>query len=169
MKRIIIHWTAGTNQPSYTDYEHYHFIINGNGILFNGKYSPEDNENCQDGKYAQHCGGGNTGSIGIAVCGMYGYINRTNIGKYPITKPQCEKLFYEVALLCKRYNIPINSNSVLTHYEFGKTHPNTTSRGKIDITYLPPYPFIKQDNVGDFIRNKVSWYAKKMADNSSAK
>ena len=158
MKRIIIHWTAGTLQPNSTDYQHYHFLINGDGLILKGKYKPEDNLNCRDGIYAQHCGGGNTGSIGIAVCGMNGFKNRENIGKYPLTKVQCEKLFLEVAKLCKTYNIKITPDTILTHYEFGKKYPNTSSAGKIDIIFLPPYPTIKQEDVGNFIRNKVSWY-----------
>lgn len=162
MKRIIIHWTAGTNQPNYTDLQHYHFLINGDGVVIKGKYEPEDNLNCSDGKYAQHCGGGNTGSIGIAVCGMAGFRNRANVGRYPLTRVQCEKLFSTVAKLCLQYNLPITKQTVLTHYEFGKAHPNTSSKGKIDIIYLPPYPLV--DNIGDFIRSKVIWYYKKMAD-----
>ncbi len=63
MNKIIIHWTAGTYQPNTTDLEHYHFLIDGEGKKHNGKYKPEDNENCNDGKYAAHTGGGNTGAL----------------------------------------------------------------------------------------------------------
>ena len=66
-KKVILHWTAGTNQPCSTDYEHYHYLINKDGIIVKGKYTPEDNLNCTDGKYAQHCGGGNTGAIGVSM------------------------------------------------------------------------------------------------------
>lgn len=158
MKRIIIHWTAGTYQPNYHEYQCYHYLINGDGVLFKGKYTPEDNENCYDGKYAQHTGGGNTGSIGIAVCAMAGFENSVKVGKYPITPAQCEKLFFEVARLCKKYNIPITPDTVMTHYEFGLKHPDTKSKGKIDIIYLPPYPKETKETIGDFIRGKVRWY-----------
>ena len=73
MKRIILHWTAGAYQPNSTDYEHYHYLVTGDGLVVKGKYKPEDNKNCNDGKYAAHTGGGNTGSIGIAMCGMMNY------------------------------------------------------------------------------------------------
>lgn len=158
MKRIIIHWTAGTNQPCNTDYEHYHYLINGDGLLIKGKYKPEDNLNCNDGKYAQHCGGGNTGSIGIAMCGMYGFKNKSNVGQYPLTAKQCERCFKLIAELSKKYNIPISKQTVLTHFEFGLLHPNTTSAGKIDITYLPPYSFLTAGKIGNFIRDKARWY-----------
>ncbi len=163
MERIIIHWTGGVYNPCETDTQHYHYLINSEGRLFKGKYTPEDNLNCYDGKYAQHTGGGNTGSIGISMCGMY-VPNNVDIHqtKYPLTKIQCEKMFKTVAELCKKYNIKISSNTVMTHYEFGLKHPSTSSAGKIDIIYLPPYPEITKDKVGDFIRNKVQWYFEKL-------
>lgn len=158
MKRIIIHWTAGTYQPNTTDYEHYHYLINGQGLVIEGKCTPEDNLNCNDGKYAAHTGGGNTGSIGVSMCGMHGYKNRMNVGQYPLTKVQCERCFKLIAELSKKYNIPVTPQTIMTHYEFGKNNPKTTSHGKIDITYLPPYAWVAKDDVGSFIRSKVKWY-----------
>lgn len=162
MKRIILHWTVGTNQPNDCEYESYHYLVNGDGLVIKGKFTPEDNKNCKDGKYAKHCGGGNTGSIGIAVCGMMGYINKNHVGGYPITKVQCERLFKLIAEVAKEYKIPITPNTIMTHYEFGLQHPTTTSKGKIDLTYLPPYPHVTQGEVGGFIRNKVTWYYKRI-------
>jgi N-acetyl-anhydromuramyl-L-alanine amidase AmpD len=158
MKRIILHWTAGTNKPCTTDFEHYHYIIDSEGNITNGKYKPEDNENVNDGKYAQHTGGGNTGAIGISMCGMYGFKNRNNVGQYPLTVKQCERAFKLIAELAKKYNIAITADTVMTHYEFGKKNPKTSSYGKIDIIYLPPYPAETASTVGDFIRNKAKWY-----------
>lgn len=163
MNRIILHWTAGTNQPCSTDYEHYHYLINKDGVIIKGKFAPEDNLNCNDGKYAQHCGGGNTGSIGISMCGMYVPKN-TDIKdtKFPLTKIQCEAAFKLIAELCKKYNIKITPQTVLTHYEFGQAHPKTSSYGKIDIIYLHAYPDITKNEMGNFIRSKVRWYFSKL-------
>lgn len=158
MKRIIIHWTAGTNSPNAHEKECYHFLIDSLGEVHNGNCKPEDNENCNDGHYAAHTGGGNTGSIGISMCGMYGYINHKNTGNYPLTKLQCERCFKLIAELAKKYNIAITPQTVMTHYEFGVKNPQTTSSGKIDIVYLPPYPEIEKDKIGDFIRAKVRYY-----------
>ena len=69
-----------------------------------------------------------------------------------------------VAQLALKYNIPITSQAVMTHYEFGLKHPKTTSAGKIDIVYLPPYPTVAKSQVGDFIRNKVHWYKLKLVN-----
>ena len=158
MKRIIIHWTAGAYKPNSTDFEHYHYLVDDKGNVHNGKHKVEDNENCNDRNYAAHTGGGNTGSIGIALCGMAGFSSRQSIGKYPLTKVQCERTFKLIAELARKYHIAINPQNVLTHYEFGLKHPNTTSAGKIDIIYLPPYPDVTQAEIGNYIRNKVRWY-----------
>jgi len=160
MNKIIIHWTGGAWFPNATDKEHYHFLIDKNGKVINGKFKVEDNENCNDGKYAAHCGGGNTGAIGVSMCGMFGFKSSKAVGPYPLTKTQCEACFKLVAQLCKKHLI--NLNNVLTHYEFGQAHPKTSSNGKIDIIFLPPYPEIDKNKIGDFIRNKVKWYIEKI-------
>ena len=162
MNKIIIHWTAGAYMPNSTDLRHYHYLIDKNGRINYGIFKPEDNENCNDGKYAPHTGGGNTGAIGVALCGMYGFSSATKLGCYPLTKIQCEALFSFVAKLSKKYKIKIDNNHIMTHYEFGLKNPKTTSAGKIDIIYLPPYPQIKKQNIGDFIRSKVLWYSTKI-------
>ena len=158
MKRIIIHWTAGGYYPTEYEKEHYHFLIDKHGIIHNGKFRPEDNEICKLGKYAAHTGGGNTGSIGVAICGMASFINKLSVGKYPILKKQFEKTMEFCASLVKNYNLEVTPQSVLTHYEFGVKNPKTTSAGKIDIIYLPPYSWVEKNEVGSFIRSKVKWY-----------
>lgn len=162
MKRIILHWTGGGHQPNKTDFEHYHYLVNCDGLIVMGRYTVDDNRNCVDGKYAKHTGGGNTGSIGVAMCGMYGYQNRKTVGSYPLTKKQCEATFKLIAKLCIIHDLNVTPQTVFTHYEFGKKNPNTSSAGKIDITYLPPYPEQAKDKIGDFIRNKVRWYKSQM-------
>lgn len=152
MKRIIIHWTGGTNQPNLTDFEHYHYLINGDGMRINGKYPPEANLNCKNGKYAAHTEMGNTGSIGVALCGMMGY---TEGGKsdYPLTMKQCLNACEVIAQVCLKYDIAVTPQTVLTHYEFD------CNRGKpgrkIDIIHLPPFPEIPKNEVGNFFRERV--------------
>jgi hypothetical protein len=158
MKTIKIHWTAGTYKPNSTDLEHYHYLIDDKGNVFNGKFKPEDNINCNDGTYAVHTGGGNTNAIGVSFCGMSGFKNHLNIGRYPLTEIQLEAGFKFIAKLCLQYKISVNPLTVMTHYEFGLFNPKTTSAGKIDIVCLPPYLEIEKSQVGDFIRKKIQWY-----------
>mgnify|MGYP002855232801 CR=1 FL=1 len=160
--KITIHWTGGGYFPNIEDFAHYHFIVDKNGKTVNGFYKPEDNLNCKDGKYAQHTGGGNTGNIGIAMCAMAGFKDRNNIGEYPITNKQFEACMEYVAKLCLKYGIRPTEQNVFTHYEFGLKNPTTSSKGKIDITYIPPYPQVKKEQCGQFIRQKVQWYTDKL-------
>ncbi len=161
MKRIIIHWTAGGYYPTDYEKEHYHFLVDKSGNVHKGKFSPEDNEFCRVGKYAAHTGGGNTGSIGVALCAMAGFKNKNNVGNFPIEKKQFESAMELCAKLVEKYNLIISPQSVMTHYEFGLKNPKTTSAGKIDIIYLPPYSWVEKEEVGSFIRSKVKWYKAK--------
>ena len=161
MKRIIIHWTAGTYYPSEFERKFFNFLVDKNGKIYNGVFKPEDNEVCKIGKYAAHTGGGNTGSIGVAMCAMAGFKDFKNVGKYPISKIQFESTMDLCAKLAKKYNIQISPQTVMTHYEFGLKNPKTTSAGKIDIIYLPPYQWVAKEDVGKFIRTKIKWYLNK--------
>ncbi len=163
MKRIIYHWSGGSYLPNEVDRAHYHYIIDEKGNIHEGIYKPEDNENCNDNKYAAHTGGGNSFSIGIAFAGMCGFNSRKNIGKYPLTKKQCEAGFELGAKLVKKYKLNIENPLVIqTHYGFGQRNPQTSSFGKIDIVYLPPYPEIKSEDIEKFIRKKIKWYINNM-------
>ena len=158
MKRIILHWTAGGYYPNAHELECYHFLIDKDGNVHNGKYKPENNEICKPGQYAAHTGGGNTASIGVALCAMNGFKSRNLTCSYPITAKQFEASMKLCAELAVKYNIKVNPNTVLTHYEFGLKNPKTSSAGKIDIIYIPSYPWVAQDDIGAFIRSKVKWY-----------
>ena len=157
-EKIVIHWTAGNYAASFYDKQFYHFLIDGESKVHDGIYAPEANLDVSDGKYCAHCGGGNTGAIGVALCGMAGYKNPHEIGRFPLKAKQVETAFLLCARLCKKYGIPVDEKHVMTHYEFGRKNPNTSSFGKIDITFLPPYPEVKQENVGGFFRQKIKWY-----------
>lgn len=162
MKRIIMHWTAGNYYPTNFEKKFYHYLFDKDGNLHYGIYKPEDNSDCTDGKYAKHCGGGNTDSIGVALCAMGGYTSKDNIGYAPMTKIQLESMLAYCAALCIRYKI--NPRYCMTHYEFGMLYPKSSSHGKIDITYLPCYPNVKSEDVGDFLRQKIKWYILKFTN-----
>jgi hypothetical protein len=159
LKRICLHWTAGGLTHNATDKEHYHFICAGDGSIHLGKYKPEANGKSLTNRdqYAAHCGGGNSFTIGIAVCGgPKGYKYGT------FTQESFERACEEMARCCLHYGIAISEDSIYTHYEFGKKHPGTDSSGKIDINQLPWDPKVKADEVGDVLRKKVNWYLQKL-------
>ena len=59
---------------------------------------------------------------------------------------------------CKKKGFKITPETIMTHYEFGRKHPKTTSHGKIDIVFIPSYPWVSKDDAGSFIRSKIRWY-----------
>lgn len=169
MKKIIIHWTAGQNQPNVDDLEHYHYLYS-DGLVISGEYKPEDNINCSDGKYAAHTGGLNTNAIGVALCGMLNFDYSTKKADYKISKETCESMFKHVAQLAKKYGIQINDDNIMTHYEVGqkvkenkiKRTPLTSANlGKIDIIYLHAFTDVAVQQMGNFIRDKILWYYRK--------
>ncbi len=159
MKKIIIHWTAGGYFPTVGEKAFYHFLIDKDGNVHKGSFIPEDNEVCKPGRYAAHTGGGNTGSIGVSMCAMAGFKGKNSVGNYPITLKQFEACMKLCADLSAKYKIAVTPQTIMTHYEFGRKNPKTTSAGKIDIIHIPPYPWVSQEDAGSFIRSKIKWYA----------
>jgi len=164
MKRIIIHWTAGGPVPTSYEKERYHYLVDSLGKIYSGKFKPEANLKCVKGMYAMHTGGGNTGSVGVSMCGMVDFKNKNSQGHFPLTKIQFEAAMKFCAQLAKKYNIEVTPETVLTHYEFGQKHPKTTSYGKIDVIFIPAYPWISKDDAGSFIRSKIRWYEENSED-----
>lgn len=157
LQRIIVHWTGGTNRASNHDKECYHFLIQGDGTVVHGVFTPEDNLKTGDGKYAAHTLKSNTGSIGVAVCGMLGAVESPfDAGKFPITALQWGVLVNVVTGLCKRYGIPVTPKTVLSHAEVG-ANLGIPQRAKWDISRLPFALEVKGAKaVGDKLRSEVA-------------
>lgn len=156
MKRIIMHWTAGSHNPSEEDKAHYHLIIDGAGQVHRGKWPISSNIAPRKGMYAAHTLNCNTGSIGIAVAAMAGAQERPFIaGQHPITPAQVDALVDALRDLCREYGIKVSRETVLSHAEVQPTL-KIKQRGKWDIAWLPgmaaPGDPVK---VGDQIRALV--------------
>lgn len=164
--RQTLHHTVGRYDQIFNDY-HYCITFDkktNTAKVVKGIYKPEDNDNTKDGKYAPHCKMANTGNIGIGICACLGYDSKTKTSPtYPITSQQIELAFELMAELCIKYNIKIEE--VQTHYERDQKLGKNKS-GKVDILFIPSYPQIKPQDVGNFIRNKVSWYKSKKNKNN---
>lgn len=160
MKRIIIHWTAGTGKASQLDKKHYHFLIEDDGAVVRGDHDPLANHfisrPSDSSTYAAHTAKLNTGSIGIALCGMRGAKQKPfNHGPSPLTQPQIDTLVTFTAELCHDYGIPVTRETVLTHAEVQPTLKVPQS-GKWDITWLPGMHASGDPvHVGDKIRSRI--------------
>lgn len=154
MKRIILHWTAGSHTASSVDKEHYHKIVNGDGTIVNGDHKIEDNLSTADGVYAAHTKGANTGAIGVAMAGMLGAEGPGKLGKYPLTKKQWDACMALVKKLAAQYNIPITPSTILSHAEVQSTL-GIKQNGKIDISFgVPGKPDLKTARAcGDYMRS----------------
>lgn len=156
MKRIIAHWTGGANRASSLDREHYHKIVEIDGTVVTGNETIADNIVTSDGDYAAHTLHLNTGSIGVAVCGMAGAVESPlSCGDHPITETQFDAFCETIARLCLEYDIEVTPQTVLTHAEV-ETNLGVKQRGKWDITVLPWRSDLRGARVcGDYMREKV--------------
>lgn len=154
INRIIIHHTGGTWFPNETDKKCYHYIISGDGNVYNGRFSPEANiPPLVSGMYAAHTRLGNSNTIGIAVACNYNYsITNKEATAWPLTEKQFNVLIDKVVELMHKYNIT-NVNKVFTHYWFDMC--NGIKQGKSDITYIPWQPELQPDDVIYYIRDYI--------------
>ena len=159
-KRIVLHHTGGVYKPNATDLAHYHYLIDQYGVVYKGTHEPEDNLDCTDGNYAPHCGGGNTGAIGIALCGNWGWTLTAKQSLYPLTHQQFEAMWRLSAELCLRYGL--KPTDVITHAKFGKDNPNTSSGGKVDIIHIPYNNLFGIEEVNKLCQEKVNYYYQKL-------
>jgi N-acetyl-anhydromuramyl-L-alanine amidase AmpD len=157
LKRVILHWTAGTHVANALDRQHYHFMVQGDGSVVEGVHPPEDNERLVGADYAAHTLNCNTGSIGVALCGMLGAVESPfTAGIYPINETQLTAACALVARLCKTYGIAVTPKTVLTHAEVQGTLA-IVQNGKWDIARLPwTSTIVGATAVGGFIRALVA-------------
>lgn len=156
MKRIILHWTAGTHTVSALDKRHYHVIIDGAGNVHRGDNPISANRAPIGKNYAAHTLNCNTDSIGVAVAAMANAKQAPfRAGNFPITPHQYEKLIDVVADLAREYGIPVTPETILSHAEVQPTL-GIKQRGKWDICWLPGMDAPSDPvAVGDMIRDRV--------------
>lgn len=159
LTKITWHWSAGSYTPGASEEEHYHFFVDGDGVVHAGEHTPEDNISTSDNSYAAHVSQFNTGNIGIAVCAMAGAIDSPfSAGKYPMKEIQITAMLKKTAELCKKYNIVPSPTTTFSHAEVQQTF-GVTQSGKWDITWLPGMLSIANAIVvGDMLRGQLSEY-----------
>jgi len=155
MKRIILHWTAGSYKASSIDLAHYHILVENDGKLVRGSHSIDDNVSTADNVYAAHTYMLNTGSIGISVCCMAGAAESPfNGGSSPMLKMQWDTMTQVVAELCQFYNIPVTPQTVLGHGEV-ESKLGIDQAGKWDPMVQPWDLSLSKQQVGDQFRSLV--------------
>lgn len=136
MKRIICHWTAGTNTANATDKKAYHLLIEGDGTVVKGNASIADNSGSLKDGYAAHTLNCNTDSIGVSMCAMAGAVESPfKPGSYPITKEQWAAFIKVVAELAAFYKIAVTNKTILFHAEV-QANLGITQKNKWDVSRL---------------------------------
>lgn len=162
-KRIILHWTGGTYEPNSLELEHYHFLVDGEGVVHPGTHSVADNmRKLQKGDdYAAHTRGYNSFSVGIAFCGMRGATPGRNFGAYPLKKEQVLRGLEFVGLATYVWGLnPRDPRHLFTHFEAEALHgvdqlPVGEGTWKWDITELEFAPHLDKWQVGDWLRQET--------------
>ncbi len=150
MNRIILHWTGGAHKPNSRDRSHYHFLVDGDGMVI-PSIPVENNAAPLSPGYAGHTLNCNTNSIGVAICAcLNANENPLDFGSYPPTARQLGALVELVASLCRQYHIPVDSHHVLTHGEV-QHNLGIRQRGKWDLNALPHI----QGPGGDYLRRAI--------------
>ena len=158
VKRVILHWTAGHADANSDDLQHYHLVVPRSGRVVWGYHSIADNDRTDDGKYAAHVRGLNTGSIGVALAGMAGSTEHPfQPGSSPITHAQYEIGCRVIAELCDRYGLAVTPRTVLNHAEVEQIY-GVEQRWKWDVMVLPWNKSLTYEQVGEHFRNRVGYY-----------
>lgn len=154
-----MHWTAGGPSASALDKQHYHFLYQQDLSIIKGNLPPEENIRTNDGVYGAHTRMLNTGSIGVAFCGMMGARDLPlTFGPHPLTWDQIKVGCAHIAQLADRYKIPVTRQCVLTHAEVQPTL-GVRQNGKWDIRVLPGDKLLRNAvTVGDELRDKIKSY-----------
>lgn len=153
--RVILHWTAGRHQPSFIDRLHYHLLIDAAGTLHRGQFPI--------GRWPPHTRRLNTGSVGIALCGMTGAREAPFAwGAAPLTPAQLTALAPAAAQVLARYGLPVTEATCLTHCEVTTAY-GIVQRGKWDISVLPGMRAPAPHSTGEHLRQlvRLHWRALK--------
>lgn len=162
MRRIILHWTCGRRRANDVEREHYHFLVeqpDGEAPrVIQGDHTIADNVSTGDGDYAAHTKGCNTGSIGLALCGMLDCTeNPFKPGPCPFTQEQWHLMCQAAAQLATHYAIAITPTTVLAHGEV-QANLGKPQNGKWDPMKLPWLPDLKPLEVMRITRETITRY-----------
>ncbi len=186
IERMVLHWTAGESDipdggghaARPKELRRYHILIEhdegptpdplddeirvlaGVPIERNaGKVSAPAAHNDPDG-YAAHVRGFNSGSVGLALCGMRGAVDyrrgdRTDVdpGPSPISIRQVEVMIATAVQFLVIWGFNPTPDRLFTHWEAGFLH-NRPQGGRWDIGWIPGYSF-RREQVGEWIRERV--------------
>jgi hypothetical protein len=182
-QRLILHWTAGSHVSSPHEWLRYHILVEHDagvpddlsddttrlvgGVplhrnMGNASGMPPAHRSPDTG-YAAHTSKFNSYSIGLALCGMRGAVDRrpadgtigvVDPGTHPITNLQIKALVALCVQFCALWGYTPTEDRIFTHWEAEALHRRPQD-GKWDITWVPGKFFTRRD-VGPWIRRQAN-------------
>lgn len=163
---VTFHWSAGTHAVTQDCLDHYHFILDGAGLIHHG-VAVENNlvyaGHPRSAQYAAHVKNANTNNIAISAAAMAGSAEsaaRKGVyGPNAMTAAQVEGLVEVAAHICYHFDIPVLPTRVLGHEEWDSVLGRPQDRWDVNcIPHLDIRPHLNPDGTYDstnFLRQRV--------------
>lgn len=158
IRGVVWHWTAGANGIIELEREHYNFLTDTNGNIYDGNHTIASQAayDWRKGVGASHTLSMNTGWVGIsqdAMAGASGW--PMDWGTHPITWEGTDAMLEKTMEVCEEYNIPVSRWTTLSHAEVQPTL-GIRQRNKWDYMVLPDDKSVRDPvQVGDELRKRM--------------
>lgn len=154
---VVLHWTGGTGKANSTDLGAYHYVVEADATVKEGRWPVSANMRMVKGReYAMHTGAFNSYRVGISAAGMKDYEGPDDVGAHPLTPIQVERMLELANYFLELGGLePLDPKHLCTHREVWTLHgvQGMENDRKRDIEYLPFEPELEKDKVGPFLRN----------------
>lgn len=158
VRGVIWHWTAGANGLIEIERDHYNFLTDTDGNIYDGNHTvaAQVAYDWRKGIGASHTLNNNTGWIGVsqdAMAGANGW--PMDWGTHPITWEGTDAMLEKTMELCEEYDIPVSRWTTLSHAEVQPTL-NIKQKNKWDYMVLPDDKGPRDPvQVGDELRKRM--------------
>lgn len=158
VRGIVWHWTAGANGIIELEKDHYNFLTDTKGNIYDGNSTIAEQVmyDWRRGIGASHTKSMNTGWVGIsqdAMAGANGW--PMDWGSHPITWEGIDAMLEQTADVCEEYGIPMSRWTTLSHAEVQETL-GVKQKNKWDYMVLPGYDKpVNAVKVGDILRKRM--------------
>lgn len=158
VRGVIWHWTAGAKGLIELEKDHYNFLTDVDGNIYDGNHTvaAQVAYDWRRGVGASHTLSMNTGWVGISQDAMAGATGwPMNWGSNPITWAGVDAMLEQTAEVCDEYNIPMSKWTTLSHAEVQQTL-GVRQKNKWDYMVLPGMPKpIDAVEVGNILRERM--------------
>lgn len=158
VRGVVWHWTAGAHGIIELERNHYNWLFDRVGSVYDGNHSVQDqvNYDANRGVGASHTKSMNTGWIGLSVDAMAGAVESPlNWGTNPLTWEGIDAMLEWTMDLCKEYQIPVSPWTTLSHAEV-QQNLGVQQRFKWDYKVLPGDTRARDARkVGDELRDRM--------------